>query len=75
MLREGAVVIFDEATHMGGDALALVVELDDLVCSPAPELLPDHGVWDAVEVIIEAHVVVDVRLDLFVLGNAWLEAA
>ena len=68
MLGVRAVIVLDEAAHVGGDALAVVDQLDRALRSAAPESLPDEGVGGAVEVIIEGDVVVDVDADLLPLG-------
>jgi len=60
MFRVSAVGVFDEAAHVTGDALALVEELDGVVGGTAPELLANERISDAVVVIIEADVIVNV---------------
>src|SRR6266404_3678939 len=60
MLRVSAVVVLDEAAYVAGDALAFVEELHDVMGGTAPERLANQCVRNAVVVIVETDVVVDI---------------
>src|SRR3569833_1704671 len=60
--------VFDEAAHVTGDVLAFVEELHGVVGGTAPELLANERIGNAIVVIIEADVIVDVGTDFLPLG-------
>src|SRR5690349_6243583 len=64
VLGVSAVVVFYEATHVAGEALALEKELHGVMGGAAPERLADQGVRDAIVVIVKGDVVVNVDTDI-----------
>jgi thymidine phosphorylase len=59
MLWMRAVLVLDKAAHVAGDALSLEEKLDRMLGRAAPQSLADQGVRHAVEMLIEAHVIID----------------
>src|ERR1700736_5510719 len=68
MLGQRAVVVFDEAAYVTGDALAFVDDFHDVMGGAAPERLADQRIRGTVVMVVEAHVVVDIDADLLPLG-------
>src|SRR5437868_7650800 len=66
--RVGGVAVFLEAAHVTGDALALMEQLHRAMAGPIPERLVDQRVRGAVEVLIDADVIVDVNAHLTPVG-------
>lgn len=60
----GAVAVFLEAAHVAGNAFALMEQLHRAMAGPVPERLVDQRVGRAVEVFVNADVIVDVDAHL-----------